>query len=183
MDQFEKVEKLMSRANVTYAEAKDALETANWDLLDAMIVLEQRGKTVAPETASFSTSYKEQAGYNYNQTEETTKRVNSTKKPFWEKVKALLKKSDENHLIVEHKGEKIIELPIWLTIIILLVTWSFVWILIVVSLFLDCRYSFRGPANMNTANNAMDAVESAADSIKSSFRSANSNSDNNNNNY
>lgn len=179
MDQFEKVEKLMERANVSYAEAKDALETANWDLLDAMIVLEQRGKTVAPEAGSFSTSYKEQTGYNYSQTEETTRRVNSTKKPFWEKVKELFKKSDENHFIVEHKDKKIMELPIWLTIIILLATWEFIWVLIVISLFCNCRYRFAGPAKMETANSAMDAVENAAESIKSSFRS----NDNNNSNY
>lgn len=40
MEQLEKVEKLRARANVTYEEAKEALEASNWDLLDAMVYLE-----------------------------------------------------------------------------------------------------------------------------------------------
>lgn len=175
MDQFEKVEKLMQRANVTYAEAKDALETANGDILDAMIILEQRGKTIAPEAGSFSTSYREQTGYDYSNTEDCNKRVNAAKKPFGERLKELLKKSDENHLVVEHKDNKILELPIWLTIVIILATWEIIWILIVISLFCNCRYHLSGPAKMDTANNAINAVENAADSIKSSFSGSNNN--------
>ena len=45
MDNFEKVEKLREHANVTYEEAKEALENSNWDILDAMIYLEKNGKT------------------------------------------------------------------------------------------------------------------------------------------
>ena len=36
MDNFEKVEKLREHANVSYEEAKQALENSNWDILDAM---------------------------------------------------------------------------------------------------------------------------------------------------
>ena len=32
MDNFEKVEKLKERANVTYEEAKQALEACDWDI-------------------------------------------------------------------------------------------------------------------------------------------------------
>ena len=55
MDNFEKVEKLVEKAGVSYADAKRALEQANGDLLDAMIILEQDGKTAAPEQPSYST--------------------------------------------------------------------------------------------------------------------------------
>ncbi|MDY5103377.1 MAG: UBA/TS-N domain protein, partial [Agathobacter sp.] len=41
MDNFEKVEKLKERANVTYEEAKQALEACDWDILEAMIYLEK----------------------------------------------------------------------------------------------------------------------------------------------
>ncbi len=44
MDNFEKVEKLREKANVTFEEAKEALEEANGDLLDAMIIFEKQGK-------------------------------------------------------------------------------------------------------------------------------------------
>ena len=57
MEQLEKVEKLRQRANVSYEEAKMALEQSNWDLLDAMVYLEQLGKVKAPNNSSYSTSY------------------------------------------------------------------------------------------------------------------------------
>ncbi len=43
MENIEKVEKLRERANVTYEEAKLALEENNWDILDAMVSLEKQG--------------------------------------------------------------------------------------------------------------------------------------------
>ena len=63
MDNFEKVEKLVEKAGVTYEEAKKALEKADGDLLDAMIILEREGKTEAPRQSSYSTQYEEQAQY------------------------------------------------------------------------------------------------------------------------
>ena len=45
MDNLEKVEKLRERANVSYEEARTALEENNWDLLDAMVALEKAGRT------------------------------------------------------------------------------------------------------------------------------------------
>ena len=44
MERIEMVEKLMSKANVGYEEAQQALESTNWDLLDAMVYLERQGK-------------------------------------------------------------------------------------------------------------------------------------------
>ncbi len=63
MDNFEKVEKLVQKTGVSFEEAKDALERANGDLLDAMIVLEREGKAAAPKQSSYSTHYEEQTKY------------------------------------------------------------------------------------------------------------------------
>ena len=55
MDIFEKVEKLVEKAGVSYEDAKAALDKAEGDLLDAMILLEKEGKAKAPEQSSYST--------------------------------------------------------------------------------------------------------------------------------
>ncbi|MDE6420210.1 MAG: UBA/TS-N domain protein, partial [Lachnospiraceae bacterium] len=55
MENYEKVEKLRERANVSYEEAKEALENNNWDILDAMIALEKSGKTKGTGQAGYST--------------------------------------------------------------------------------------------------------------------------------
>ena len=63
MDIFEKVEKLVEKAGVSYEDAKAALDKAEGDLLDAMILLEKEGKAKAPEQSSYSTKYDQQAQY------------------------------------------------------------------------------------------------------------------------
>ena len=55
MDELEKVERLRERANVTYEEAKKALEECNGDMLDAMVYLEKHGKVKQPGQSSYST--------------------------------------------------------------------------------------------------------------------------------
>ena len=63
MDELEKVEKLRERANVSYEEAKEALDKSNGDLLDAMVYLEKQGKVKSPEQTSYSTDASEQPKY------------------------------------------------------------------------------------------------------------------------
>ena len=53
MTNYEMVELLRQKANVSYEEAKAALEAANWDLLDAIVLLEREGK-VPENDARFS---------------------------------------------------------------------------------------------------------------------------------
>jgi len=47
------VETLREKANVSYEEAKAALEASNWDLLDAIVLLEGEGK-IPTETSTYS---------------------------------------------------------------------------------------------------------------------------------
>ena len=47
---MEQVEKLRTYADVTYEEAKNALERAEGDLLEALILLEKEGKTKGPQS-------------------------------------------------------------------------------------------------------------------------------------
>ena len=53
MEDFEKVEKLSQKANVSMEDARAALEANNWDLLDAMIDLERQGKTASRGQEAF----------------------------------------------------------------------------------------------------------------------------------
>ena len=40
MEKIEVVDKLRNKTNISYEEAKKALENNNWDILDAMLYLE-----------------------------------------------------------------------------------------------------------------------------------------------
>ena len=56
MTKLEQIEKLREKANVSYDEAKSALETADGDLLDAIIYLEKQGKVKAPAGEGYYSS-------------------------------------------------------------------------------------------------------------------------------
>ena len=59
MTNYEMVELLRQKANVSYEEAKAALEASDWDLLDAIVLLEREGK-VPENDARFSTKAEEE---------------------------------------------------------------------------------------------------------------------------
>ncbi len=167
MDNFEKVEKIAERAHVSFEDAKAALEATNWDMLDAMIYLERQGKA-AGSGSTYSTTYESNAygGEQYNRSS------NANKKTFGDKVKDLLRKSDENHFRITRKnGEKLIEFPIWLAIILVIALHGFALVLFIIGLFCGCGYSFIGPAKMDVANKVMNTCEETADSIKDAFNS------------
>ena len=63
MDRLEKAERLREHANVSYEEAKAALDQTDGDLLEAMVLLEKQGKTKQPEQETYSTRYEEQKEY------------------------------------------------------------------------------------------------------------------------
>ena len=56
MEQLEKVEKLRQRANVSYEEAKEALEASDWDLLDAMVYLDVYKRQMQSRARFFRTA-------------------------------------------------------------------------------------------------------------------------------
>ena len=60
MDRLEKVEQLVAKAGCSYAEAKDALEKSDWNVLDAIVALESEGKAKA-SSASFACGEAQQA--------------------------------------------------------------------------------------------------------------------------
>ena len=55
MEQFEKVEKLREKTGVSYEDAKKALEEHDWDMLEAIVALENEGKIKKPEVSTYTT--------------------------------------------------------------------------------------------------------------------------------
>ena len=169
MDEFEKIEKLRTRADVTYEEAKKALNEANGDLLEAMIILEKEGKVVKPEQQVHSTEYTREPGYEMVPVGDGK----NCGENFGVKVKEIVKKVidylSNNHMKVSHHDEQVIDLPLWTAVMILVLGWWFVLVLIVVSLFFDWNYKFYGKNNLQGANNVMDQAKETAEQVKEEF--------------
>ncbi len=56
MTRLEQIEKLRERANVSYDEAKQALEAADGDVLEALISLERQGRVEPPQGGGYYSS-------------------------------------------------------------------------------------------------------------------------------
>ena len=174
MDEMEKVEKLREKANVTYEEAKEALEASNGDMLDAMIYLEKQGK-VSKEEGTYSTNYEEQTALTSVQetVENDEEEAKKSDRTIAQKIRHLFRlifiKIRSNNFVVERKGEELINVPLWVLVMIILLSFWLITILLVVGLFLDCRYSVVGPDDCSVVNDVMDKAGDVAKKVKDEF--------------
>lgn len=174
---LEQVEKLRERANVSYDEAKTALEAANGDVLEALIQLEKKGIVAPPAGGGFYSSEKSAP-----KEEEPApgKKGKGNPRPTREGGENLFRKlmrflgeilhrGNINHIQVTKDGE--IKTSVSITILALMIL-IFFWItvpLLVIGLFCGFRYVFTGPDfGKESVNNAMDAAAKTAESIKRS---------------
>lgn len=171
MEQLEKVEKLRERADVSYEEAKEALEACDWDLLDAMVYLEKNGKTKGPAQETYSTSYEEQS--QYVSVKDKVQEQKETSDGFFKKMGRLLgrlwRKSLDNSFCVKRKGEEVIKVPVWVLILALLIEWRLVALVLAAGLFLGCQYSFCGKDDLEGANKMMEKASEFADKVKDEY--------------
>ncbi len=167
MDQMEMVEKLRAKANVSYEEAREALEKSDWDMLDALVKLEAEGKVKDGEEKKEYTTQEEVKTF-YVKTNGREARDGLAR--LWNWVKEMVKKGNKNQFVISRKGEEIIAMPI--TVLVLLVLIPHVGLpTILIALFLGlvlgARYSFRGPDISGKVNDAMNtAQEKAANAVK-----------------
>ena len=163
MEHFELVEKLRQKANVTYEEAKNALEHSDWDLLDALVLLEGAGKINQEPSDSFTTK-KEPAP---ERPAEQDLRGSFTR--FFAYIAELINKANAINLDVCKNGKTSFSMP--LTVLILLLIFMFWWVvpLMEVGLFLGFRYSFRGHKVTSAVNKAMDKAAQTAETIKTNI--------------
>jgi len=183
MDHLEKVEKVRAQADVTYEEAKKALEESGWDMLDALVKLEAGGKIKKKAAEAYTTGQESppdepqpareagrQAGSGPNA--EGKDKVEGFFSRLGKIIGYLVKKGCENRLIAKRHGKQILELPVIAFIILLLLGFWGVIPLMIISLFFDFSYGFKGPElGKENINDAMDYASKAADNLKADIKS------------
>ena len=189
MNHLEKVEKLKQRADVSYEEAKEALESCNWDILDALILLESQGK-VKPPAAGTSAgsehmehSNESEASASDGQTreepihalavcetkdKENKKGANGFFTKLGRAIQYLVTKGCENSLVIKQHGQAQFELPVIAFIILLILFFWVVVPLMFVSLFFDFSYNFKGAElGKDSINRTMDQATEVVNNFKS----------------
>ena len=180
MTELEKVEKLREKADVSFAEAKEALDNANGDILDALIYLENQGKATVPAGGGcFSGSGAPSGGYQYSQGgeyhyERRGESFGEMLKRFGRFCLKVLNKGNTNFLDATKNDALVFSCPVTAVVVLLL---FFFWVTIpmfIISLFCGLRYHFRGEdLGRDSVNAVMDGAASTVDDIKSSFADRN----------
>lgn len=148
MEHNEMVRKLHEKADIPENVAKDALERADWDMLEALKLLEEDG-VISPLTASMTT-IENKSAYEEVTATASAKRKGSFKEAgstFIDKLMELLMKSLTHSFIIERKGSQILSLPVLIMAIITISMFEVVILSLIVGLFLDCRYSIEERRN------------------------------------
>ena len=197
MNEFEMIEKLVERENVSFEEARDALRAAGGDLVDAIVYLERKAKTDAEQAAEAEakaleamadTAETDEAANDTNNTikmtandaaaeemgEETMKeRTRNTKGNTGAAIRGFFRKVKDvlvnNELRITRNGEEKVKVPAWAAAIILVCFFHVSAIAIIVSLFFGCRYAFIGKDDLSRANACLDKAGDLADKVKAQF--------------
>ena len=162
MTNFEMVETLRQHANVSYEEAKRALEETNWGILEAMVLLEKEGKVAPDEGGAYTTQTEEKP-----RTEKKDSAFKNNMGRLGKAIGRLAHKGNVNFFQVSRKGELVFEIPVSVLVILLLCPTRWLCLIaLVIGLFSSFHYSFRGPdLGREAINNAMDKASDFAENI------------------
>ncbi|MCL2568142.1 MAG: ubiquitin [Oscillospiraceae bacterium] len=163
MDRIEMVEKLREKAGVSYEEAKAALEASDWDLLDAVVLLEKEGKV---RDAAYSTKRSAKDEHKQSGAKEEKPKGEGFEK-FLRFCGRIIHKGNTNSLVVLRNGERKFSLPVTAFALLLIFAFYFTIPLIIVSLFFGFHYKFSGKdLGKDSINNVMEKATHAAEAVK-----------------
>lgn len=181
MDNLDKVEKLKERADISYDEARAVLEECDWDLLEAVIRLEEQGRISSEGKGEYSTKgtssdspkNPQELAESYNSYQESKKGEKSFFETISDIVKYIAKKGCENEFIVKRHSRRMFSIPVLLFAILIVAFFWCILILMLIGLFFGFSYNFSGPdLGKKRVNDTMDKATEAAENIKAEIRNS-----------
>lgn len=156
MERIEKAEKLMQKTGITYEEARKALEESNWDLLDAMVHLENNGKV---------NHQKEEPAMEGTKANNRAQTTESLVKKVVNFVKSILDAGNRSHFIIKKDSRQVMEIPVTIAVLLFIfLNWVFLAAL-GFTLILGYRYHFRGQKENAAYQKDVREAEEAAEQI------------------
>ncbi|MBQ6696712.1 MAG: UBA/TS-N domain protein [Lachnospiraceae bacterium] len=177
METFELIEALRKKANVSFEDAKEAMEACDYNMLDAMVYLEKQGKVNEGSTASYTTSSGTETSQEFEQAqksyEDSCQRttLGEMLNKFGKWCGRVIQKSLEIDFCVTKNEKLLLKVPVLVLVLALLIAFWLLAILLVVGLFCGCKYYFQG---MDTAtinlNQICEQASETCENIKKDFQ-------------
>lgn len=182
---LQQVEELRKYADITFNEAKEALEETNGDILEAIINLEKKGRIEPPKNGGYYSTKDtgetgEQKSSEAKAGTESTKKTSSGFSDLFQRFSAFIGKlfhqGNRNIFEVSKNGQSTMTLPVTVLVILLIFTFWITVPLMIVGLFFGYKYSFSGPElGKEEVNRTMDQVSDVVDNLKKEFSGENKN--------
>lgn len=138
---LELIEKLKEKVNISYADAKEALEKCNGDLVDALIYVEKENKIKATPEENKSPG-------------------------FWDTVKKWVKRCNDTRLVISKNTETVLNLSLTIFIILAIIATPFVFIALLLALFTGHRFRLKATGCDETnINKTFDDISTAASKV------------------
>jgi len=185
MDRFEIIEKLRERADISYEEAREILEQANGDLLEAIVLLEKQGKLRQPEenTGAFTAQGNPSQDGTYESAANEAghpdgSRSSGADTASAQRKKGAFRKAFHNagsflahtafHL--SHEGRELVVMPTWTFALLMLFFWEVLVPVMLIALFFNVRYAFDDSEQAEALNDLCSKAGSFAEGFESGLR-------------
>ena len=136
-------EKLVEKCGITYEEAGEVLKEADYDLLEAMIILERRGR-LGNGVNKYSTGIMQN---NYTSTRYESaadaESLGEFIKIAWRKLCEFCRDLLKYQVVISKNGREMINFPLILAMILVCCTAGVVFAAVVITLMSGCSYSIR----------------------------------------
>lgn len=175
MERNEMIKVLMEKTKVSHEEAEEALQECDFDLLDAIIYLERKGKVENNQTNIIIEAAEESKEENKKENEgKHKKKCGGIGEVFGKIIKFIGKaidKGNKNNFEINKENKKPIKISLTISALLLIVAFWPVAILLVVGLFSGYKYSITGPdIKTDKVNDIFDKASESADNIKDDFK-------------
>lgn len=110
---LEKIDMLMERANISYKEAKEALELHDGDMVEALIHLEASNKTAGPK-GTHKMNPRPNGG--------AKGKTNKPDRDFMEDIKKFIQKMHKTSFVVGNKHKRLLDIPLTIAALLVLFT-------------------------------------------------------------
>lgn len=166
MDHFEMVEKLREKANVSYEDAKNALEMSQWDLLDALVYLEKEGKVAGDSAARFSTRQEPR------EAPKPREEHGGFLRRLMDLLFRIINSMSRIDMKVSKKDQVVLTVPLLALVLMAVFGFWFLVPVLIIGLFFGYTYRFQGPGVAEGVNRMMDKAASMANNIKTGVQDA-----------
>lgn len=163
---LEKIDSLRERANVSYAEAKAALEANNGNMIDAIIYLESENKTVNDRAKKAHERAKERQRHH-----DRKEQVRNNADDFVTGFKKVLKSLNETRMVMYNDDRVILDVSLTITIIAAVFAFPILMTIFVIGLLTGNRYKIiRKDRKTDTVNTVLDKAAEFSQTVTDTLK-------------